>query len=213
MFKLHTWQRTPACCLPLSSSRSPNASQNQHHYPHFPRALRLLKQNKVLLRHSRKEQGDGCFWESIYTSMFSIHVHWSCPYCEDLTSRCPEVFDKSPVSFFVFPCPGKLSSWKLMPQPGKAKHMEVSHFADRKHWGDQRSSTRLGLKPGLQPTFPDLSGSAKPTKPLCPSLCALYFPYSSHGFWEDLKLRGHGFRSVCSAGWLAGPLKPQALLQ
>lgn len=121
-------------------------------------------------------------------------------------------WQKSSVFFFFFPCPGKLSSWKLMPQPGKAKHMEVSHFADRKHSGDQRSSTRLGLKPGLQPTFPDLWGSAKPTKPPSPSLRALYFLYSFHGFQEDLKPHGHGFRNVCSAGWLAGPLKPQALL-
>lgn len=71
-------------------------------------------------------------------------------------------WQKSSVFFIFFSLP-KVSSWKLMPQPGKAKHMEVSHFADRKHSGDQRSSTRLGRKPELQPTFPDLWGSAKPT--------------------------------------------------
>lgn len=101
------------------------------------------------------------------TAVFSMHGHQSCPRCGKLTSRCPEAFDKSPVSFFFFfffSCTGRFSSWKLMPQPGKAKHMEVSRFADRKPSGDQRSSTRLGLKPGLQPTFPDLWGSAKPTK-------------------------------------------------
>lgn len=210
VFKMHTWWIMPACCLPLSISRSPNASQNQHHYPHFTGALGLSKQKKVLVHHSGRWMLLGEYL-CICPAVFSMHVHWSCPHCEGLTSRCPEVFDKSPVSFF-FPCPGKLSSWKLMPQPGKAKHMEVSHFADRKHSGDQRSSTRLGLKPGLQPTFPDLWGSAKPTKPPSPSLRALYFLYSFHGFQEDLKPHGHGFRNVCSAGWLAGPLKPRALL-
>lgn len=47
---------------------------------------------------------------SIFTAVFSMYVQWSCPHCEGLTSRCPEVFDKTPVSFFFFflPLPGQI---------------------------------------------------------------------------------------------------------
>lgn len=205
---MHTLWITPACCLPHTISRSPNASQKWHHYLHFTRAVGLLKQNKVPEHHSGKMDAFGrVFVLLCFPCMSTGHVLAVKAWPPDVQNFLTKV-----QCLFFFPCPGKLSSWKLMPQPGKAKHMEVSHFADGKHPGDQRSSTRLGRKPGLQPTFPDLWGSAKPTKPPCPSLCALYFLYSFHGFQEDLKPRGHGFRSVCSAGWLVGPPKPRALL-
>lgn len=56
---MHTLWITPACCLPHTISRSPNASQKWHHYLHFTRAVGLLKQNKVPEHHSGKMDAFG----------------------------------------------------------------------------------------------------------------------------------------------------------
>lgn len=136
----------------------------------------------------------------------------SLPCSKGLTSRCPEVFDKSPVSFlFFFHCPkfpvgnwchsqGKPNIWKFhILQTGNTRGTK----GHPPGWGESQS---------YNPHFLTSEAVLNPLKPSCPSLCALYFLYSFHGFQEDLKPCGHGFHSVCSAGWLAGPLKPQALL-
>lgn len=120
-------------------------------------------------------------------------------------------WQKSSVFFIFFHCPkfpvgnwchsqGKPNIWKFhILQTGNTRGTK----GHPPGWGESQS---------YNPHFLTSEAVLNPLKPSCPSLCALYFLYSFHGFQEDLKPCGHGFHSVCSAGWLAGPLKPQALL-